>query len=209
MQTVADKMTGDVVTCAPQERLSTVARRMWERDCGSVPVVDDAHRPLGVITDRDLCMAALMGGRALHEIAVGEALPTRDVLSCRATDELDAAHARMRESQVRRLPVVDDAGSLVGLLSLGDLVRPEGTAAARRKQADALLLTMAGITRPAGTDLASVLPARRAKAASKAASKPAAQPAPAAGKARPAASKARKGRGSASSKARKGGEASA
>jgi signal-transduction protein with cAMP-binding, CBS, and nucleotidyltransferase domain len=95
---------------------------MWEGDCGVLPVVDDAVRPVGMITDRDICMAAAIKGRPLSEIRVGE-VSTGEAVFCHADDDVSTAMNAMRHAQVRRLPVVDRDGELVGVLSMNDVIR--------------------------------------------------------------------------------------
>lgn len=65
---VQDIMTADVETCRLDDTLDRPAAIMWERDCGVVPVVDDESRIVGMLTDRDICMAAYTQGRPLPEI---------------------------------------------------------------------------------------------------------------------------------------------
>ena len=95
---------------------------MWEIDCGVVPVVDDAKRVIGVITDRDVAMAAYTQGKALTEIAIDQVM-AHDVVTCHPSDPLDLVEDLLQEAQIRRVPVVDDDGHLVGILSLNDIVR--------------------------------------------------------------------------------------
>ncbi len=131
-------MTKDVATCKPDDRMSTAYRVMWERDCGIVPVVHaDSGRLEGIVTDRDLCMAALLSNRPPERIPVREVMATT-VHTCTEDDDLKAAHATMRENQIRRLPVVDGEGHLTGLLSLNDLAveafESRSNAATRRQR---------------------------------------------------------------------------
>jgi CBS domain-containing protein len=95
---------------------------MWERDCGTVPVLDQEGCVVAMLTDRDLCMAAMTQGRALAEVRVSSAM-SRNVWTCRPDDDLPEAEAMMRARKVRRLPVVDAEGKLLGILSLSDLAR--------------------------------------------------------------------------------------
>lgn len=117
-------MTKDVESCSPDDSAERAARILWERDCGIVPVVaSNATRLLlGVVTDRDLLMAAYLQGRALKEIRVGDVMSRRP-RTCGPSEDLAAAAKRMAKGRVRRLPVVDDAGQLLGMLSLADLAR--------------------------------------------------------------------------------------
>ncbi len=117
-------MSGTVRVCQPDDSLNEAARIMWETDCGLVPVTaaDGSGAVVGVITDRDICMAVYTQGKTLGEIPVG-AVMTRKVHCCKPSDSLEEAQSIMRIAQVRRLPVVDGEGRLVGLLSLADLAR--------------------------------------------------------------------------------------
>jgi CBS domain-containing protein len=114
-----DLMTRDVAACRPDEPMAAAARIMWEHDCGVVPVLD-GQKVVGVVTDRDLCMAAFTRNRPLSGMAVRDAMAKR-VFSCHEGDDEAKVHAAMREHQVRRLPVVDDEGRLLGIVSLNNL----------------------------------------------------------------------------------------
>jgi CBS domain-containing protein len=111
-----------------------------------VPVVDEDGRPVGIVTDRDLCMAAYTRGRPLHEMRV-ESMMSTALRTCRDTDAVEVAERTMADAQVRRLPVVDDHGRLVGIVSIADLARaPRG---AHRRQALADVgETLAALSRP-------------------------------------------------------------
>ncbi len=136
-------------TLGPAETLSAAAHQLWEGDCGIVPVVDEARRLVGVITDRDICMAALFRGAPLGEIRVADAM-ARQVLTLAPGAEVREALELMRAYQVRRLPVVDEDGGLLGMLSLADLARAwaEGDADGHRElRADEVAHCLAGICR--------------------------------------------------------------
>ena len=119
---VQDLMTTEVGTCRAFDNADRAAQIMWERDCGTVPILDQEGCVVAMLTDRDLCMAAMTQGRALSEIRVSSAM-SRDLWACRPDDDLSRTEAVMRARKVRRLPVVDAEGKLVGLLSLSDLAR--------------------------------------------------------------------------------------
>jgi CBS domain-containing protein len=118
---VADLMTRTVRACAIHNTLNDAARIMWDHDCGCAPVVDAHGRLAGIVTDRDLCMAAYTQGVALAAIPVERAMSAR-VISCSRGDDLETAHRLMRTHLIHRLPVVDTRGHLLGILSLSDLV---------------------------------------------------------------------------------------
>ena len=116
-----DLMTREAATCRPEDPMVAAARIMWERDCGIVPVVDADERPVGVVTDRDLCMASFTRNEPLSRMPVRDAM-AKEIFTCRVDDDEAAVHDTMRRHQVRRLPVVDDEGRIAGMISLNDLV---------------------------------------------------------------------------------------
>jgi CBS domain-containing protein len=115
-----DLMSHPAVTCQVNDPLTIPAHLMWEHDCGAIPVVRDDGKLAGMITDRDICMAAFTQSRRLDEILVGAVMATR-VISVRPDQTIDEIEQRMAEHQVRRLPVVDADGRPVGVLSMNDL----------------------------------------------------------------------------------------
>jgi CBS domain-containing protein len=119
---VHDAMTRNVVTCRPDDTLNRAAQLMWEADCGAVPIVDDAGKLLGILTDRDICMAAYTRGLPLSELSVSGAMSTQ-LHSCRSNDSLRSLMDTMTKHQVRRVPVLDEAGKLLGIVSLADVAR--------------------------------------------------------------------------------------
>ncbi len=146
---VGELMTRGVRSCHADDTLNSAAQIMWENDCGCVPVVDEEHRVVGILTDRDVCMAAYTQGGPLGALHVGSAM-SKEVFSCTTADTLAAAEEAMRTHRVRRLPVVDGRGHLVGIISLNDIAR----AAARRRRArndvtpNEIGLTLAAICAP-------------------------------------------------------------
>ena len=119
---VSALMSRHLHTCTTNDRLSDAVRIMWEHDCGFVPVLDDEGRLVGVITDRDACMAAFFQGRNLADVHVAGPM-AKWVVTCRAADPVATAAELMRFHRVRRLPVLDARDRLVGVLSVSDLAR--------------------------------------------------------------------------------------
>lgn len=117
---IAEIMTRDVHTCTPADTLATAAQIMWEHDCGAVPVVDREHRIVGIITDRDLAMAAQLQGVALHDSSVAGAM-ARDIKCCSPQDTPATVQALMQQHKIRRIPVIEADRRLVGIVTLGDL----------------------------------------------------------------------------------------
>jgi CBS domain-containing protein len=124
---VATLMKRDVATCSVDDMLAAPAQVMWDRTVGAV-VVLAGDQLAGVVTDRDIAMSAQTQGRPLREIPVRTAMAS-DVVTCGPGDKLGQVVARMISRRVRRCPVVDGEGKVVGLLSLDDLA----AAAARRR----------------------------------------------------------------------------
>jgi CBS domain-containing protein len=132
---VGSVMTGPVVSCSGNDTLHRAAQIMWDRDCGVVPVVDAEGRAVGVVTDRDLCMAAYTRGRPLSAISVSSLLSGK-LHTCVPSTSLDEAVTRMRFERVRRLVVVDPRDQrLVGMLSLADLARHLSALVPTRREA--------------------------------------------------------------------------
>jgi CBS domain-containing protein len=139
-------MSRDLRTCSPNDTLDCAARMMWEKDCGVVPIVDSAERVVGVITDRDICMAAYTQGRLLTEILVSS-IAMKPVVAVRPQDSAKTAEDLMRKHQVRRVLVTEDSGHLVGVLSINDLVRGAGRHP-RDLSSDDIAKTLAAISQP-------------------------------------------------------------
>lgn len=118
---VEQLMTKQVGTCRADQTANDAAQIMWDRDCGFVPVVDDEQgRVIGIVTDRDLCMASHLRGLPLGEIRLGDVMST-GICACKPGDDIASVEGMMRRAQIHRLPVVDDAGQLLGVLSLADI----------------------------------------------------------------------------------------
>lgn len=143
---IRDLMSVDVQACHSYESLSAAAQKMWEADVGAVPVLDDKNRVVGMLTDRDICMAAYTQGRALSEIPVSTAM-ARQVVAVHTGELIEQAEHLMRDSQIRRLPVLDNDNRPVGIVSISDLAR---VAAGAHKSAvnRELVDTLAAICKP-------------------------------------------------------------
>ncbi|HYJ45739.1 MAG TPA: CBS domain-containing protein [Pyrinomonadaceae bacterium] len=131
---VKEIMTGEARSCRPDTSLAAAAMFMWEEDCGVLPVVGDGERVVGMITDRDICMAVAMRPSPASEIPVSEIISHR-VFSCSPEAEVHDALKLMQEERVHRLAVVDGDGTLRGLLSLNDIVLEAKQAKGRKTTA--------------------------------------------------------------------------
>jgi CBS domain-containing protein len=119
---VRELMTNTPRVCQLSDTANKAACIMWEHDCGVVPVVDWDGRIAGIVTDRDICMAAYLQGVPLTAIPVANIM-SRELCTVEAEAELSDAERLMQERQVRRLPVVSNGGRLVGILSLSDVAQ--------------------------------------------------------------------------------------
>src|SRR5437667_119049 len=129
---VKELMTHSPRACGVNDSANAAARIMWERDCGAVPVLGDDGHVVGIVTDRDICMAAYFQGLPLSSIQVANIM-SADVCTCEAHDEVTRAEALMRQRQINRLPVVENGGMLVGMLSLCDVTQGIKRAGGDRK----------------------------------------------------------------------------
>jgi CBS domain-containing protein len=129
---VEQLMNRPAITCRPYDSCHLAAGLMWESDVGVVPVVGDDGCVCGMITDRDISMAAYLRGLPLSEMQVSDVM-ARDVFTCRPGDPLGVAEKIMSQCQVRRLPVIDQDGHVVGVLSLNDLAREAEQEGGRRR----------------------------------------------------------------------------
>jgi len=141
-------MTRPVQSCQPQDTINCAAQIMWEADVGCVPVVDTDNRVVGMITDRDIAMAAYTQGRTLEAISV-ESVMAKQVHTCSPSEDISKAEERMQQFQVRRLPVVDASAKLVGLVSMNDIALQAAQEKSARKpdvRLDEVALTLAQIS---------------------------------------------------------------
>jgi CBS domain-containing protein len=114
-------MTSNAKTCRPETNLAAVATIMWDGDCGAIPVVNEAGKVVGMVTDRDIAIATATKGRLASEIPVSEVI-TGKVYSCALDEDIKSALKTMRYDGVRRLPVVNDDGLIQGILSINDVI---------------------------------------------------------------------------------------
>lgn len=126
-------MTPHPSSCLPSDTAERAAQQMKREDVGSLPVIDDPQRRqvIGIVTDRDLALEVVAAGRDPRRTAIEDVM-SRRVITCRAGDELREALDAMAQHQVRRIPVVDDDGRLVGMIAQADvamrLEEPRATA---------------------------------------------------------------------------------
>lgn len=145
---IAELMTKGAMTCSQTDTLDRAAQIMWEHDCGAVPVVDDYGSTVGIVTDRDICMAAYTQGRPLSEIPISVAA-SRSVIAASPEDSVESAAQLMQTHQIRRVPILNGQGEPVGILGIGDLARhATGIRKMDGVSADLIARTLAAVSQP-------------------------------------------------------------
>lgn len=121
-QILAQK-SGDapVVTIAPAATLVEAAALLTERRIGAVVVSDDGAQPVGILSERDIVRAVAQHGAPALTRSVAETM-TRNVKTCQTGDHVRDVLGRMTEGRFRHLPVIDDSGAMIGIISIGDAV---------------------------------------------------------------------------------------
>jgi len=145
---VSEIMTAGVRHCWMTDTLERAAQLMWEHDVGALPVLDAGGHVVAMVTDRDACMAAYTQGQPLRVISVMKAA-SHAIHSAHPSDSIEDVEAIMKMHRVRRVPVVDDGGNLVGMVSLGDIVQhARASQAPGALQVDVVAATLADVCRP-------------------------------------------------------------
>jgi CBS domain-containing protein len=121
---VKDVMTSDPVCCTPETGLQDVAKRMMDRDCGCIPVVErlDSPKIVGVVTDRDICCRTVAQGKNPLEMTAGQVMSSPAITVTPETN-LKACCQVMEDNQIRRVPVVDESGNCCGIIAQADVAR--------------------------------------------------------------------------------------
>ena len=122
---VSDAMTSQVSTAAPTDTVRKVAQVMAHVETGAVPIVENG-KVVGLVTDRDIVLRVVAEGRSFDS-PISEAMSEGEVQSVREDDVLADATAKMASHQIRRLVVLNEAGNLTGILSLGDVAKDYGS----------------------------------------------------------------------------------
>ena len=119
---VNEAMTKAVKCCSSSTSLDVIARMMWEEDCGSIPVVGDDNRPVGIVTDRDIAMAAMLNHEPLWSIPASRVIQGQRLACVTQQESIEDCVTKMEQKRVRRILVTDDGGALCGIVSMGDAV---------------------------------------------------------------------------------------
>jgi len=116
---VKDRMTQPLAICHANDDLHVAAQLMWDRNCGAVPVINDDGRLVGIVTDRDICMAAYTRGLPLDAILVNSVM-SKHVIAADPEQDMHDIEVMMRKGRVRRIPVVDRDHRPIGIVSQAD-----------------------------------------------------------------------------------------
>ena len=118
-------MTTNPRTCSSDTNLAAAAALMLDGDCGILPVVDQEGKLAGVATDRDMYIALATRDKRASQVTVGE-VARKTVVTCGPEDDVHAALAKMRQHRIRRLPVEGFGGTLLGIVSMNDILLAAG-----------------------------------------------------------------------------------
>lgn len=118
---VKDVMKSDVGFCLAEDNLMKAAEIMLRRDCGVVPIVDAENKVVGMLTDRDLCLAVVARNRKASTVKCKELISGKAIV-CAGDDNLEDVLRKMRKHQIKRLAVIEKSGELVGILSITDVM---------------------------------------------------------------------------------------
>jgi CBS domain-containing protein len=134
-------------TCGPDTNLASVVETMWAHECGIVPVVNERGTAVGIITDRDICIA--LGTRnATAAMLTARDVMTQPVAGCAPEDDCFMALLTMQERGVRRLPVLGIGDVVLGILSLDDIVKHAARAPVSDPLRNAVMEVLAAVGRP-------------------------------------------------------------
>lgn len=121
MNDVSAVMTPNPAGCKLHTSARDIAKLMLDHDCGQIPVLDDKGAPVGVVTDRDLALRVIaQGGDPMTQAS---AIMTTPIKTIAVDGKLEDCLALMEQAQIRRVPVVDAAGKLVGIVAVADIAR--------------------------------------------------------------------------------------
>lgn len=143
---VSEAMSSPAATCHRTTTLAAAALQMLRHDCGILPVVEEGRGLVGVVTDRDICMAVGTRGPEADAMCV-ESIMTTTLQTVAPGATLEEALERMAHAHVHRLPVVDERWTLFGMISVSDIVLARGTAIDRDDlpSCEAIIAAMRGI----------------------------------------------------------------
>ena len=121
---IKEIMTAQPATCAPGTNLAAAAELMLDADCGILPVVENG-KLVGVVTDRDMFIALATRDARASDMTVGQVAGTQ-IFTCEPDDDVHAALATMKQHRVRRLPVEGFGHTVIGIVSMNDILLAAG-----------------------------------------------------------------------------------
>ena len=116
---VKDMMHKGAEYVAPNAKIQVIAKKMRDYDVGAIPVCEGG-KTIGMVTDRDIAVRALANGKDLSKLEAKDVM-SKNVIFCRDSEEAEDALRTMEDNKIRRLPVLNEAKKLVGMVSLGDI----------------------------------------------------------------------------------------
>jgi CBS domain-containing protein len=116
-------MKKDVITVSPQDSVLQAARYMKDQNIGFIPVCDQDKKVVGTLTDRDITIRVVAESKDFNTKV--DSIMSKDVVSCRPTDDLEQAELLMMDKQKSRIVCLDDQGKLAGVISLSDIAQAE------------------------------------------------------------------------------------
>lgn len=119
---VKELMTTTPFYCQLETNLASATELMWNANCGFLPIVADDGKVVGVVTDRDICIALGTRNRLPGEVTIGEVITCQKLIYCCPDDDLQIALQAMQSGAVRRLPVITREGTLAGVISMDDIL---------------------------------------------------------------------------------------
>jgi len=118
---VQEIMTSNPTCCGPDASVQEAAKLMDDKSVGSIPVVNEAGEPVGIVTDRDICCGAVAQEKGA-DTRVSDVM-SRDVLTASPDEDVENCCNKMEEKQVRRAVVTDDTGKCCGIVAQADVAR--------------------------------------------------------------------------------------
>src|SRR5438874_12769893 len=124
MKTCKEVMTANPTCCTPDETVTRIAKLMKTENVGSIPICEnrDSKKLIGIVTDRDLAIQVVAAAKDPHAVKASDVM-TGNPITCRPDDDLQTALEAMERRQIRRIPVTDQSGHLVGIIAQADIAR--------------------------------------------------------------------------------------
>jgi CBS domain-containing protein len=115
-----DLMTKHIKMCTPECSIKDAVQLMQDLNCGAIPIINDDHEPVGMVTDRDIALYTILNNKDPQKNKVSEFM-SKPVITCFENEDIDTAIQKMKEYKIRRIPVIDEKNKISGIISLGDI----------------------------------------------------------------------------------------